>query len=221
MPNTGKLTDRELGILAQVGWTATDISLEYGVTVSTIQRRARKLGCKLRRENSQGNRILRSLLSQTFYGARIEEEYHLGERLRLDFYLPEYRLAIEFDGSQHQKYSEFFHGNHEAFAAAQARDQRKIELCDLKDITLVRYTSLEQFKPEFLLRLALANAQRETVDLTPEKVKPKYQWVRPPTKPTDPDMLEKQRLKRHKRYKQAKLWKESQQLHAQNRSETN
>ena len=209
MPTIPKPTDEELSILAQAGWTAFEIATAHKVKITNIQRRASQLGLKLNRSNSLGNAILRDWLRTVFPGAKLEEEYHLGERLRLDFYLPDYNLAVEFDGIQHREYNEFFHGSPEAYAEARSRDQRKNELCDLKDITLVRYTMVEEFSADFLQKLALANTQRATVSQIPEKTKPKSIWSRPPKKVVDPEQLARQKEARHDRYQQAKLWKET------------
>ncbi|RHZ51566.1 hypothetical protein Glove_476g21 [Diversispora epigaea] len=57
--------------------------------------------------------------------------------LELDIYYPEFGLAIEVQGQQHEKYIEFFHkGDPNNFIKQQARDQLKEELCEENWIVL-------------------------------------------------------------------------------------
>ncbi|RHZ65136.1 hypothetical protein Glove_319g194 [Diversispora epigaea] len=57
--------------------------------------------------------------------------------LELDIYYPEYGLAIEIQGVQHEKYIGFFHrGNPNNFIKQQERDQLKNELCEENWIVL-------------------------------------------------------------------------------------
>ncbi|CAG8807821.1 3923_t:CDS:1, partial [Gigaspora margarita] len=57
--------------------------------------------------------------------------------LELDIYYPEYGLAIEVQGEQHEKYIEFFHrGDPNNFIKQQERDQLKNELCEENWIVL-------------------------------------------------------------------------------------
>jgi very-short-patch-repair endonuclease len=42
-------------------------------------------------------------------------EYKIGNDLRYDFYLPDYKIIIEFDGEQHFKFSAKFHQTEESF----------------------------------------------------------------------------------------------------------
>ena len=57
----------------------------------------------------------------------------------LDFYLPEYNLAIECQGEQHYKPIEQFGGN-EGFLNSQERDKRKKKLCEENGVKLLYYT---------------------------------------------------------------------------------
>lgn len=69
--------------------------------------------------------IVRSLLPNE----NIIYEHHVGEKLRLDIYVPSYSLGIEFHGRQHFYFNTHYFDTIEDFKLAQARDERKIELC--------------------------------------------------------------------------------------------
>lgn len=65
------------------------------------------------------------------------------KKLYLDIYLPDYNLAIEVDGKQHQAYSAFFHGSIENFLKQKSNDRQKEEWCDINNITLIRLEEQE------------------------------------------------------------------------------
>ena len=62
--------------------------------------------------------------------------------LRLDFYLPEYNIAIECQGEQHFKPIDYF-GGEEVYEESIHRDLKKIELCNEHGITLLHYATCE------------------------------------------------------------------------------
>ncbi|CAH1758730.1 11319_t:CDS:2 [Entrophospora sp. SA101] len=61
-------------------------------------------------------------------------EYPYG--LELDIYYPEYGLAIEVQGEQHERYLKFFHRDQNGFKKQLYRDQLKKELCEENWIVL-------------------------------------------------------------------------------------
>jgi hypothetical protein len=77
---------------------------------------------------------------QSIYGkqATILEEFPVPEeRLFLDFYLPHHKLAFEYQGIQHDQFNKFFHVNKQGFERSQARDSRKLDWCNINDISLI------------------------------------------------------------------------------------
>ena len=59
----------------------------------------------------------------------------------LDFFLPEYGVAIECQGIQHFEPCDFF-GGEEAFIDCQRRDAKKEELCSDRGITTLYFSDL-------------------------------------------------------------------------------
>jgi hypothetical protein len=90
-----------------------------------------------RRKMSKGQTVLTSVLKKLIPGETIINEFHIGERLKLDVYCPSYKIAAEYHGIQHFKYTERFHEFKEDFLNGQKRDQRKLELCNEQGIVLV------------------------------------------------------------------------------------
>lgn len=69
-----------------------------------------------------------------------------GERLELDFYIPELSLAFEIQGDQHYKFVPHFHRKMDDFANQVRRDQRKRELCIEHEIHLIEVASETEYK---------------------------------------------------------------------------
>ena len=57
--------------------------------------------------------------------------------LELDCYNPQLRLAVEYNGIQHDKYVPYFHKNNEAFLNQKYRDELKRRMCKDNLITLI------------------------------------------------------------------------------------
>ena len=75
---------------------------------------------------------------KTFHDLKTEKGY----LLFLDFYIPEYNLAIEYDGQQHFKDVPRFKSN---LKENQIRDSIKNNFCKTNKITLVRIPYYEVF----------------------------------------------------------------------------
>jgi len=90
-----------------------------------------------RKKMSKGQTVLTSIFTKLIPGETIVNEFHIGERLKLDVYCPSYKLGAEYHGIQHFKYTERFHEFKEDFLESQKRDERKLELCKEQGIALV------------------------------------------------------------------------------------
>lgn len=143
---------------------------------------------------STGSQNLKKILIQLYKDTPIEEEYHVGESLRLDFYLPQMKLGFEYHGRQHREFVEHFHGDNSGFKASQYRDQRKIELAEALGIGIVVMWFDEPLVASVVHERAL------TALLSPVKEKKeKSEWHK--------KQLERARLARRKQYLRQKEWK--------------
>jgi hypothetical protein len=79
----------------------------------------------------------RALIKEIFPGELLYEEVSIPGRLKLDFFLPKLRLAVEVQGEQHFRYNKFFHKNKTLFLKSLRRDKQKKEFCELNQFTLV------------------------------------------------------------------------------------
>lgn len=67
------------------------------------------------------------------------------ERLELDFYISELKLAFEIQGAQHYSFIPHFHKTAEDFNSQLRRDGQKRELCRQHGISLIEVASLDDY----------------------------------------------------------------------------
>ena len=67
-------------------------------------------------------------------------------KLFLDFYLPDYDIAIECQGIQHFQPVDYF-GGEESLNNTKRRDKVKKELCESKGIKMIYYSNLDIHYP--------------------------------------------------------------------------
>ncbi len=104
---------------------------------------------------SQGQYHLGQQLRNLYKSAAILEEFQIpGSKLSLDFYVPSFRVAFEFQGEQHDQFNAFFHKDKNDFVKQSQRDQNKKDWCRLNSIKLIEIRepniTLEQLKSTIL-----------------------------------------------------------------------
>lgn len=127
---------------------------------------------KKKQEVSKGQTLLTELANLVFPNEVIQNEHQLGEQLRLDIYIPSYKVGLEFHGEQHFRFIPHFHGTYEGFSHAQQRDLRKIELCEQQSISLVSFSHDEELSEPLVYDRVMAAIQQDIgVDALPIKEK--------------------------------------------------
>lgn len=86
--------------------------------------------------------VLKNLypLDKAYEEVRLEGSHKENKKsvLYADFLIPSKRLVIECQGAQHTEHISFYHKSKLEFYAAKARDKRKIEWCELNNLTLIQ-----------------------------------------------------------------------------------
>lgn len=145
MKNHKRIEDDDINFLIDLlfdsNLSISEIAKELEISPNELNKKINSLGLNWlktsRRKMSRGQTALTLLLKKLIPGEKIVNEYHIGDKLRLDIYCPSYKLAIEFHGRQHFFYTgRFFESKYE-FEEAQKRDIKKAEWCKENGITLV------------------------------------------------------------------------------------
>jgi len=97
------------------------------------------------RKRSKHHIRARQLIAEVYHSYRVLEEVkmpgstaaHRKSVLYLDFFIPNIKVALEVHGRQHYEHVPFFHKTKADFLRAKARDEDKIDWCELNNITLV------------------------------------------------------------------------------------
>lgn len=69
-----------------------------------------------------------------------------GERLELDFYIPELSIAFEVQGEQHFQFTALFHASESDYFAQVRRDAAKRELCIKNGVDLFEVCSADEYR---------------------------------------------------------------------------
>lgn len=137
-----KLTKNDMKAFVDAGFTVADIALYNKWSVSKTRYWLKKYDLKAAKEKgSIGAKAFKVILQHAFSAFPVEAEYHIGNRLRLDFYIPGLYTAFEVDGDPHDETIGLFHGGDEGFSKAQKRDRIKDKWCEDNNILLIRVTA--------------------------------------------------------------------------------
>lgn len=85
---------------------------------------------------SKGHYVTYKILQHLYPYYRIAQEEPIGN-LRIDLYIPDMGLAIEYHGIQHSKFNAFFHETKMDFAKGQDNDIAKSEMLESQEIALI------------------------------------------------------------------------------------
>lgn len=135
-------------LLFESNLSLSDIAKELSISLNKLNKRINQLGLSWIKERhkkmSRGQTALTLVMKKLFPGETIVNEFHIGERLKLDVYCPKYKLAAEYHGRQHFFYTQRFFESKYEFEEAKKRDDKKIELCKKNGITLVIFRYNDQ-----------------------------------------------------------------------------
>lgn len=88
--------------------------------------------CKSNLQYKIGQKLIKIL-----NGFTVLEEFNIpGTKLKVDFFVPRLKLAIEVQGIQHYKFNKFYYKSIENFKRQQANDKMKEAWCILNGIRL-------------------------------------------------------------------------------------
>jgi hypothetical protein len=179
MPNRNweeEIEDKEFltDLLFDTSLTLSQIAKEMSISINDLNKKINQLGLNWLKEHhrkmSRGQAALTSIMKKLIPGESIVNEYHVGDRLKLDVYCPKYKLAAEYHGRQHFFYTQRFFDSKYEFEEAQKRDVKKVERCKELGITLIVFRYNDQLTEDSVYDRML-QAIRESEYVPKEVVK--------------------------------------------------
>jgi len=135
-------------LLFETDMSISQIAREMDVSIGEVNKKINQLGLNWlknsKKKMSRGQTALTMIMKKLLPGEEIVNEYHIGNKMKLDVYCPRFKLAAEYHGRQHCYYtSRFFESKYE-FEEAQKRDEEKAKYCKDNGIALIvfRYNDL-------------------------------------------------------------------------------
>lgn len=130
-----------IDLLLDTNLSINKIALELNVHPAEVNKKINQLGLNWlknsRKKMSRGQTALTMIMQKLLPGEEIINEYHIGDKLRLDVYCPSYKIAAEYHGRQHFFYTgRFFESKYE-FEEAKKRDVKKVQWCKENGIALI------------------------------------------------------------------------------------
>jgi len=130
-----------IDLLFDTSLSLSQIAKELNVSISYLNKKINQLGLNWlkdsRKKMSRGQTSLTNILQKLLPGETILNEYHIGEKMKLDVYCPSYAIAAEYHGRQHFYYTSRFFESKYDFEEAQKRDIKKYQWCKENGIALI------------------------------------------------------------------------------------
>jgi len=159
-------------LLLETQLPISDIAAELGWTVPEVNKKINAIGLSWlkdrRKKMSRGQAALTEVMKKLLPKEKILNEYHIGDKLKLDVYCPKYALAAEYHGRQHYYYTSRFFDSKYDFEESVKRDERKELWCKDNGVALIifRYT-------DSLSEQSVFDRLLESIRYNPYKVKEK------------------------------------------------
>lgn len=119
----------------------SEIAKELNWSINKTNKEINRIGLSWlkdsRKKMSRGQTALTLIMKKLIPGEKIVNEFHIGDKMKLDVYCPSYRIAAEYHGRQHFFYTQRFFESKYEFEEALERDSKKMEWCRQNGIALI------------------------------------------------------------------------------------
>jgi hypothetical protein len=155
--NIKRWTDKEINLIEVLAtskqYTYVDIANKVHSTPEQVTACCYYRGWNqfVLKSKSRGEEQLVLILKDLFNLYEILQEFHIGDRQRLDIFIPELNLAFEFDGEQHFKKIAYFHMTDNDLSHIQYLDELKDKKCLEYGISLIRIRFDEELNSNLVL----------------------------------------------------------------------
>jgi len=119
----------------------SEIAKELNWSINKTNKEINRIGLSWlkdsRKKMSRGQTALTLIMKKLIPSEKIVNEFHIGDKMKLDVYCPSYRIAAEYHGRQHFFYTQRFFESKYEFEEALERDSKKMEWCRQNGIALI------------------------------------------------------------------------------------
>lgn len=161
-------------LMFETSMPLSEIAKELNWPINKLNKEINRLGLSWlkdsRKKMSRGQTALTVILKKLLPGEKIVNEFHIGDRLKLDVYCPRYQIAAEYHGRQHFFYTQRFFESKYEFQDSLERDEKKVQWCKDNGIALVVFRYNDKLTEEAVFE-RLMEAIRTSPYIPKEKSK--------------------------------------------------
>lgn len=161
-------------LMFETSMPLSEIAKELNWPINKLNKEINRLGLSWlkdsRKKMSRGQTALTVILKKLLPGEKIVNEFHIGDRLKLDVYCPKYQIAAEYHGRQHFFYTQRFFESKYEFEESLERDEKKVQWCKDNGIALVVFRYNDKLTEEAVFE-RLMEAIRTSPYIPKEKSK--------------------------------------------------
>lgn len=128
-------------LMFDTSMSLSEVARELGWPINKVNKEINRLGLSWLKDSkkkmSRGQTALTSIMKKLLPGEKIINEFHIGNKMKLDVYCPSYQIAAEYHGRQHFFYTQRFFDSKYEFEEAIERDKTKLDWCKENGVALV------------------------------------------------------------------------------------
>jgi len=152
----------------------SEISRQLGWPISKTNKEINRIGLSWlkdsRKKMSRGQTALTLIMKKLLPGEKIVNEFHIGDKMKLDVYCPKYKVAAEYHGRQHFFYTQRFFESKYEFEEALQRDSKKLDWCKENGVALIVFRYNDKLSEEAVFE-RMIQAIRNSPHIPKEKSK--------------------------------------------------
>lgn len=128
-------------LMFDTSMSLSEVARELGWPINKVNKEINRLGLSWLKDSkkkmSRGQTALTSIMKKLLPGEKVINEFHIGNKMKLDVYCPSYQIAAEYHGRQHFFYTQRFFDSKYEFEEAVERDKTKLDWCKENGVALV------------------------------------------------------------------------------------
>lgn len=128
-------------LMFDTSMSLSSVAKELNWSINRLNKEINRLGLSWlkdsRKKMSRGQTALTGIIKKLLPGEKVLNEFHIGEKMKLDVYCPSYQIAAEYHGRQHFYYTQRFFDSKYEFEEAIQRDTKKVQWCKENGVALI------------------------------------------------------------------------------------